>query len=447
MTTATTSTAELTAGQGLQRSLRITVPTEAVAEAYGRRLTRLSQSVKVPGFRPGKVPAKVVKERFADQLSAEVARDLVQSQLSLSLKEHNLQVAGQPRVAEEALVASESAPFSFTAEFDVYPTFTPTGFTGLKLERPTAEPDDALVQVALTKLEQQLQTFAPSTAPAKKGDRLTLTGQGYTVKNGTETPFAGGDLQNFPLTLGSGQTIPGFEEGLLGATVGQQVDLQVTFPADYHATELAGQGAVFKLTVNAVEAPEAQPLTDASVKNLGMESLEQLKDILRKSAARDLAQAAEQRLKRQLLDALDAANQFDLPQGLVDAEHSGLWRAQLQELQQKQMPVSALGDIQQAIDSLKPLAARRVKLGLVLAAIAREQKLQVTDAELQAALQAQIKAAGPKGEQVREHFRNPNNREQLAGPILEDKVTTWLYSQATITDVSTPAQELLTELQ
>lgn len=447
---------EVTTGQGLNRSISVTVPAAEVAKHMENRINAVASTAKIAGFRPGKVPAKVVKERMGDQIASDVAQSLVQQFLPKALNDNKLSIAGQPRVHSgnegEGFKAAEGQDFTFTAEFEIYPDVTAKGYTGLKLTKETAEPSDELVQSALKRLEGQMASYEPKEngAKAAMGDQLTVTGQGYTIKaDGAEEAFSGGNLKDFRIVLGSGQLIPGFEDALVGAKVGDEVDVKVTFPADYHAKELASQPAVFKLKIDDIAAPKDEPLSDDSVKQLGFDSLEALKDIMKKGAIRDLTMATEQRLKRQLLDALEEANKdFDLPQGLVNSEHQALWRAQLQELQQRRLPIEALGSsVEDAIASLKPLAERRVRLGLVMAAIAKQEKIEVTAAEIDAAVSAQIAAAGPQAEQARQYFTNPQNRQQLSGPVLEDKVTGWLIEKAEVTTKDIPATELLAELQ
>lgn len=442
--------AQLTQGEGLNRSLTVTIPAATVAEKTEARFVTLAKTVKLDGFRPGKVPVKVVKERLADQVRADVARELVQEFLPQALKQEKQNAAGQPniRTQEGAFSVPAEGDFSFTADFEVYPAFEPTGYTKLKLTKETAEADEDMVNSALKRLESQMASFKAKEGKAAMGDRVTITGQGYTAVGGKEEAFPGGNLNDFKVVLGSGQLIPGFEDGLVGSKVGDQVDLQVSFPADYHAKELAGQPAVFKLAINLIEAPEDAPLSDESVQQLGFKTLDELKDVLKRGAARDLEAATQQRLKRQLLDALDSANQFDVPQGLVNTEHAALWRAQLQELQQRRLPMEALGKSpEEAIAELKPLAVRRVKLGLILAEIAKKHELTVSAKDVDQAVQAQIAAAGPQAAQARQYFADPANRMQLNGPLLEDKVTGWLLENAEVAEKKVPATELLAEIQ
>ena len=446
----------ITQTEGLARQIDVVVPADVVSERIAKRLEAVASTVKLDGFRPGKVPMAVVKQRLGEQVGQDVAGGLIDEFLPKAIAEHKIEVAGQPHVHAghghdgHAVAAAEGEDFHFHAHVEVMPEFEPKGYDKLKITKPVAEVTDAMVDEALKRLEGQMATYEKKDGSVATGDRVTMTGQGYKKggKGKEDEAFEGGNLKDFKVVIGSGSLIPGFEEGLIDAKAGDQVDVEVTFPKEYHAPELAGAPAVFKLTIDMVEAQKDEPLTDDSAKQFGFENLEGLKDVLRKGAARDLTQATDQRVKRQLLDALDNANKFDLPQGMVAAEHQALWRAQLQELQQRGLPIEALGkSVEEVQDELKVLAERRVKLGLVLAAISKKQNLKVEAKDLDAAVEAQIAAAGPQADQARQYFANPRMRQQLAGPILEDKVTAWLLSQAEVKEEKIEAKDLLTELE
>lgn len=438
---------QLTEGEGLAKTLQITVPAAKVKQTFESRVVAVAKTAKIQGFRPGKVPASVVRQKMGEDLARDVAQELVREALPEAIKQKELNVAGQPRVHNDGPVEGfkvvDGQDFSFKAEVEVYPVVEPKGFDKLKLVRETAEPDESLIDTALSRLQTQMQTFGEKKGKAEKGDKVTFTGQGYVE----DEAFEGGNLKDFAVVIGSGQLIPGFEDGLVGVNAGNKVDVKVTFPKEYHAPKLAGKPAVFKLEINKVEAPQGDKLDDATAKKMGFESLDALKDIMRKGAVRELTQASEQRLKRQLLDALDEANKFMLPLGLVEAELKALWQAQLQELQARRQPIESLGSVEEVFAGLKPLAERRVRLGLTLAAVAKAQKIEVAQADIEKAIEDQIAAAGPQADQARAYFANPANRQQLIGPVLEDKVTAWLIAQAEVSEKKVSAQALLAELQ
>lgn len=443
------------AGKGLQRMINGTVPAAEVDARLAMGYEAAAKSVKIDGFREGMAPVSVIKSKVGDKVRAEVAQRLIQEAIAKAVKDNGLNLAGNPHVHagdshddHAEIMVTEGKDFSFHAHAEIYPTIEPKAYTGLKLTRETAEVDDSVVEMALERLQDQLATFKSKPGAAEKGDRVVMTGQGYKIDGGKEIAFDGGKLEKFPVTIGSNMLIPGFEDGLIDVKKGDQVDLDVTFPADYHAKDLAGKPAKFKLTIDDVEAPSTEALTDESVKPLGFDSLDKLKDVLRTGATRDLDTASKQRLKRMMLDALDETNKFDVPASLVQNEHAALWRAQLQELQMRKLPLEALGKpVEEAIAELQPLADRRVRLGLMMAEVARIEKIQVTGADLDKAVEEQAEMAGPQAEQVRRHFMKPENRQQLAGPVLEDKVTQFILSKSTIADKKVDAKELLNELQ
>lgn len=441
-------------GQGLQRNINVVVPAAEVDARLNMAYEAAAKSVKIDGFREGMAPVSVVKAKVADRVRAQVAQELIQAAMAKAVKDNGLNLAGNPHVhagdthEDGPISVTEGQDFKFHAHAELYPTINPTAYEGLKLVRETAEATDDVVDAALVRLSQQLKTYKVKNGAAAQGDRVTISGQGYKVEGGKETAFEGGKLQGFPIVIGSGQLIPGFEEGLIDAKAGDQLDLDVTFPADYHAKDLAGKPAKFKLTVDKVEEGTDEPIGEETAKELGFESLAKLKEMLKSGAARDLQTASQQRLKRQMLDQLDETNKFDVPASLVHNEHSALWRAQLQELQMRKLPLEALGKpVEEAIADLKPLAERRVRLGLLMAEIARVHKITVTGADLDKAVQAQVEMSGPQGEQVHRHFMKPENRQQLAGPVLEDKVTQFIMGKASIEDKAVAAKDLLDELQ
>ncbi|MCP5405424.1 MAG: trigger factor [Pseudomonadaceae bacterium] len=441
-------------GEGLQRNINVVVPAAEVDARLNLAYEAAAKTAKVDGFREGMAPVSVVKAKIADKVRAQAAQELIQAAIAKAVKDNNLNLAGNPHVhagdthEDGPIAVTEGQDFKFHAHAEVYPTIAPKAFEGLKLTRETAEATDEVVDIALARLSQQLKTFKDKDGAAATGDRVTISGQGYKVDGGKEEAFDGGKLEGFPIVIGSGQLIPGFEEGLVDAKKGDQLDVDVTFPADYHAADLAGKPAKFKLTIDKVEEGVEEPLDDAAAKQLGFEGLDKLKEVLKNGAARDLQTASQQRLKRQMLDQLDDANKFDVPGGLIQNEHAALWRAQLQELQMRKLPLEALGKpVEEAIADLQPLAERRVRLGLLMAEIARLNKITVTGADLDKAVQAQVEMSGPQGEQVQRHFMKPENRQQLAGPVLEDKVTQFILDKATIEEKKVDAKDLLDELQ
>lgn len=331
-----------------------------------------------------------------------------------------------------------------------YLAYIPKAYAGLDLVREVAEVDDMLVNMAMDRLRDTLRGFSAKDGPAAIGDRITLTGTGFVSEAGNWVAFNGGKLAAFPIVIGRGMLIPGFEHQLVGLTKGCRAYIEVTFPVDYHAQELAGKPAVFQVSVDEVESATEMPFTDESVKPLGFASLAELRAVLWTGAKRDLEAASKQRLKRQVLDRLDENNKFEAPAYLVKNEHEALWRAQLEELRLRGLPMDALGKPEkEAKADLLPLADRRVRLGLVLsqlAAAASHDGMSISEDEVDSAVEQEVHAAGPNGEKVAAHLAIPANREALRMPLLEGKVIEWILSKAHIREVKVAANELLKEL-
>ena len=300
----------------------------------------------------------------------------------------------------------------------------------------------------MSDLQKRMQSFEEKDGVAANADRVTVTGQGYSIEGAEETPFEGGNLTDFPIVLGSGSLIPGFEEQLIGKKAGDKVDVKVEFPADYHAAELAGKKSVFKLELNKVEAPAEQELNDEFAKQLGQESLESLKGIIKQGIQKDLDGAIKQRVKRRLFDHLDAENKFDIPESLVEREVAGLVQSQVQELSKQGMTPDQAGmNFDKIKEEMKGLGERRVKLGLLLAEIAKIQKIIITEDDLKQAVLEQIANAGTQADAAKKYFNEPQNRQQLAGPLLEEKVTTKLLADANIEEKEIEPKELMKEFE
>lgn len=331
-----------------------------------------------------------------------------------------------------------------------YMAHQPRGYLGMKLVRDVAYVDEEILSTAVQRLSEKLRTYVPKNGSTVPGDKITITGNGFVAEDGGWVAFEGGKLEKFSVVIGSDVLIPGFEEQLTGLAAGQRKILELAFPDDYHATELAGREVIFKVSVDSVEEGRDFPLTDESVKSIGFDDLHELLSVLKRSAEADLELSSRQRLKRRMLDQLDEANKFTAPQDLVENELEALWRAQLQELRMRQLPLEALGKSpEQAREDLRPLAARRVRLGIVmtkLAAAAAQDGVMVSDDDVDNAVREKIAAAGENEAQVAAHYAIEANKESLRGPLLEDKVTEWILSKATIEDNVVPGIEMLKEL-
>lgn len=430
----------------LGRLVQVKIPADEVSKKISERLESLSKSVKIEGFRQGKVPVGIVKSRFGNAVADDVANDLIRTVLPSVLEKNKLAPAGQPHVHPVGGVV-DGQSFEFHAHFDVYPEFEPKGYTGLKLVREQATADDALLDGTLEKLAERFKTYTPLIGgeAAKKGDKITVTGQGYVTKDGAEEAFSGGNLKQFDIEIGSGSLVPGFEDQLIGKKVGETVNVKITFPKDYPAAALAAQAARFELVVDALDRPNPVKVDDAMAVQAGFENLAKLRARMAEDAQADLTQASEQRLKRSLFDKLTESNIFAVPEGIVESELRGLWQSHVNDLRQRNITPEMAGKIEETRAEFRKVAERRVRLGLLLAEIAKREKLNVGEEDIQKAIEEQAVKYG-NAERVRAFYQSPQNRAQLFGPVLEEKVVQFIFSKSTIADKKIDAKELLSEL-
>ena len=430
----------------LSRKMNITVPASDIAQMAEARLAEVAKTIKMDGFRPGKVPLHVVKKQHGQAVLNEITERVITESLSKAFTDEKIQPAGQPTMDGGATLPEEGKDYSFAVSFDVYPEIEPADFTKIKLTKTIAEPTDALVEELLGRLKSARQDFAAKKGAAKKGDRVVMNAEGYL--KGEEKPFDNSQLKDFKLVLGSGQLIPGFETGLEGVKAGESRDVEVTFPKEYHAKNLAGQPATFKCEVTAVEAPKDAEVNDEFAKNFGAESVEDLMNKIREQIGTDLKNAAEQKLKRELFDALDAANKFNLPESIIEQEFQSVWNAQKQDLERQGLTLDAMGKPEAELqEEYRELARRRVALGLLLAEIGKREDVKIEKADIDAEI-ATISAQNPGMEQaVQQYYADPNNQQQIIGPLFEKKVTTLILEKAKVTEKTVDPSELLKEIQ
>ena len=431
----------------LGREITVTIPKDVVEQKFNAKCEEVAKTIKMDGFRPGKVPADIVKKQYGEKVFHELEGELINEGMAQAIDENSLTIAGTTGIDHDH--KHEVADFTFTAKVDLFPQFEPKGLDKIKLTRETAEPSDEMMDEAMADLQKRLQSFAEKDGAAEKGDRVTVTGQGYVKDGKEETAFEGGNLADFPIELGSGSLIPGFEEQLEGAKVGDKKDVNVKFPDEYHSAELAGKDSVFKLEITKIEGSVQEELNDEFAQKLGQESLEELKNAVKGGMTKDLEAATTQRLKRTLFDHLDSKNSFDIPESLVEREIQSLLQGQINELARQGLTPDQVGmSFDKMKEDMKELGERRVKLGLLLAEIAKVKEVKITEEDIRKAVLDQVERAGPQqAEQVRNYFADPKNRQQLAGPLLEEKVTELLLADAAVEEKAVDAKELMKEFQ
>jgi trigger factor len=439
-----------TAAAGLKREYRVVVPATDLEAKVNARLDDLKGRVQLRGFRPGKVPVAHLKRLYGKSAMAEVIEAAVREANSKIVTDRGLKLATEPKVvlpaeegAVEGIIAGKS-DLAYTVEMEIVPPITLADFKTIKLERLTAPVEDAEIDPALQAIAEQNRPFSDGgEAPAKKGDRVTVSFQG-TIDG---TPFEGGAADDVALMLGSGEFIPGFEDQLEGIKAGESRTVNTKFPDNYRVATLAGKDAVFAVTAKKVETPGSVTLDDEFAKTLGLESLGKLRDALRERIEREHAAASRQKIKRALLDQLDTKHKFDPPPTLVEEEFNNVWSTIENDLKQQGRTFTDEGTTEEkARQEYRTIAERRVRLGLVLAEIGEKNNIKVTDDQLTQAIVAQARMMPGQEQGVWEYYRNnPAALAAVRAPLFEDKVIDFLFELANVTEKQVSREELFKE--
>jgi trigger factor len=431
-----------TASEGLKRAYKVVVTADAIEENIQKKLTTIGGEAKLPGFRPGKIPKKVLRARFGKSILGEVLQETVDETLRQTLEENKIRPALQPKV--EVSDFDEGKDLEYTMEVELLPEIEPADFSKFELERLVAEIDDSEIDRAIESIADQQKSFtAEDGAVADDGDAVLVDFEGSIDGE----LFDGGAGKDSQIQLGSGQFVPGFEEQLIGAKGGEDREVKVTFPADYPYEKLREKEAVFQVTVKEVRKPSLPKIDDDLAKGMGLEGLGQLKERVGEQLAEEYGQVSRQRLKRELLDKLDEAHEFELPPTLVENEFEGIWKQIETDREAGKLDPD---DAEKSEDDLKAdyqkIAERRVRLGLLLSAVGEANKVTVGQEELNRAMAKQAQQfPGQEQEVFKFYQENPQAAMQLQAPLFEDKVVDYVLELAHISERKVPKDELLAD--
>ncbi|WP_426050787.1 trigger factor [Brevundimonas sp. SL161] len=433
--------------EGLSRIITVTVPVAELNAKLDAKLAEMAPKMKLKGFRPGKVPASHVKKTFGRDMMGEIVNDAINESSQAALEEIKVRPAAPADMkltSDMDKVLAGSDDLAFEMALEVMPDFTPVDPQTLKLDRPVYEASDEDLDEALKELAGQAKSYEDKkgkTVKAADGDQVTIDYLGKL----DGVAFDGGTAEDADLVIGSNRFIPGFEEQLKGAKVGDEKTIEVTFPADYQAANLAGKLATFDIKVKAIKAEIEATVDEEFAKRIGLESLDKLKDLLRQNLNQQYAGAARYKLKRALLDQLDTAHSFELPPKMVEAEFDGIWQQVEADKAAGNLPEEdAKKSDKKLREEYHKIAERRVRLGLVLAEIGRANNVGVTDQELNNAIMAEARNYRGQERQVLDFYRqNPNAAAQMRAPIYEEKVVDLIFDQAKVTDTPITKEELL----
>lgn len=433
--------------EGLSRVIAVTIPATELNAKLDAKAAEVAPQMRLKGFRPGKVPVSHVRKTYGRDLMGEIVNEALNESSQKALDEAKVRPAAPAEMkltSDMDKVVAGQEDLAYEMALEIMPDFKPVDPKSLKLTRPVYEASDADLDEALKELAGQAKTFEDKGGKAPKaaeGDQLTID---FLGKIDGE-PFQGGAAEDADLVIGSNRFIPGFEEQLKGAKVGDEKTLEITFPEDYQAAHLAGKAATFDVTVKALKAPKDSEINDEFATRLGLESLDKLKELLRDNLNQQYKGAARFKLKRALLDVLDEKHSFDLPPKMVEAEFDGIWKQVEADKEAGRLPESDAKKSEKKLkDEYRKIAERRVRLGLVLAEIGRENNVVVTDQELNNAVMAEARNYPGQEQAVLNFYRqNPNAAAGLRAPIYEEKVCDLIFDQAEVKDEPISKDDLL----
>lgn len=439
-----------TLNNGLKRQIKVTVPAKDMEARLMERLSSAKDKVRINGFRPGKVPMQHLRKMYGKSFMAEVVNEILSDSSRSILDERGEKPAMQPEVTmtedekEAEKILAGNADFEFSLDYEVLPPIEEKDLSSLKISRLVYDVPEEEVTEQVERVADSARSYEPKKGKAANGDRVTFD---YLGKIDGEA-FEGGAAEDSDLVLGSNQFIPGFEEQLVGVKEGDETTITVTFPEQYPAAHLAGKEAKFDIKVKAIAAPGKLEINDDVAKQLGLESADKLREIVRGQIESQFGAVTRQKAKRQLLDALDEAYKFEAPSKLVEAEFNNIWAQVNADLAQAGRTFEDEETTEtEARAEYQRLAERRVRLGLVLADIGEKASVQVSDDELQRALFEQIRRVPQsQQQQVYDFYReNPQALANIRAPLFEEKVVDHLLGVVSVDDKKVSKEELLAD--
>jgi trigger factor len=435
------------ANEGLKRAFSVVVPATDITAEREKRLAQLGKELRLPGFRPGKIPPRVVQQRYGQSVMGEVLENSVNDATQRVVSDRGLRPAQQPKI--ELVNFADGTDLEFKVEMEVMPEVPMPDFAGIELERLKAEPGDEQMDKALSAIAQRNRKLEDITEerPAEAGEIAVCDFVGRMVTDGEPgEPFPGGSANDMPIEVAGEGFIPGFTEQLVGIRAGETRQVDVTFPAEYAAQELAGKAARFEVTCKALKRPVLPEIDDAMATSLGFVNAEKLRDTVRETLQREYDSMARMRIKRALLDRLSERADFPVPQGMVDAEFNQIWQRVEADMKAGKLDEDDKNKDEDTLrGEYRAIAERRIRLGLLLSEIGRTNNIAVSGEELARAMRQEAARYPGQEQQVMEFFRKtPQAAENLRSPIFEEKVVDFMLELAKVTERSVAPEELAT---
>lgn len=434
-----TSTPETPVAQinPLERRLDVSISIEAIDKDVEQRLKKMSRTVKMPGFRPGKVPMKLVAQQYGYQARSEAIGAAVETTFGEVVREQKLRVAGYPQF-EAATTAPEAGKMAFSAVFEVYPEIVLNDVSSSEIEKVALNVGDAEIDQTLEVLRKQRTTYEEVTRPAAEGDRAIID---FTGRRNGEI-FQGGEAKDFAMLCGGGQMLPDFEKAVLGMSAGETKTFDLTFPEDYHAKDLSGQAVQFELTLKRVEGPVLPPVDAEFAKMLGITDgdLTKMREEVKENLEREVKKRLRARVKTQALDTLIKTHPFDVPQTLVTAESGQMARAAIQDLVSRGMSTQ---NIPVQPSWFTEQATRRVKLGLIVSELVKEKDLYAKPEQIRTVIEEFAETYEDPSEVVRWYYSQPQRMAEAEALVVENNVVEWVLAHAKVTEKPVSFNELM----
>lgn len=426
---------------GLNHELEVTVKADDISKRVDARLEEVSKTIKLPGFRPGKVPMNLMKQKYGKAVMGEVLESAVNESSVEAMKKENVMPAIQPKIEVKSF--DEGKDLIFTMAIEVLPKIEVKDYKNFKLTKQIAKSDEKAIDEALERIASMRKTSKPieGKRAAKKGDIVVIDFDGRTADDDVKQP--GMAAEGHQLELGSGQFIPGFEDQLIGKKAGDKVEVKVEFPEDYGAAELAGRGAIFDVEIHEIRESVEAEINDEFAQSLGMEDVKALRKAVEDQTNQEFDNHSRLKLKKDLLDQLDESYDFDIPAGMKEMELKNIMQQVKMDNQQRGIDADPT-DEEKA--ELEEIADRRVRLGLVLSEIGKENNITVADAELQKAVITEAQKYPGQEKEVFDYFaKNRDALESLRAPIYEDKVVDFILELAEVKEKEVTAEELVAD--
>ena len=424
----------------LERRIDLSIAIADVEKEMEQRLKRMGKNIKMPGFRPGKVPFSIIKQQHGDQARHEVLSEELDRVFGETVTTQKMRVAGYPRI--EPKTSESTTHLEFHAIFEVYPDFAPADMSTAEVERPVLEVTAAEVDKTVDILRQQRVSYEDTDRTAAKGDRVVIDFLGK--KDGE--PFQGGQASDYPFVLGQGQMLPDFESAVEGAKSGESKTFDLTFPADYFAKDLAGQTVQFEITVKQVQAPKLPEVDGEFAKGMGIADgdVAKMRAEIEANLKREVKRRIEGKVKDQVMEALIKANQIAVPNALVEMEIQRLMQAARQDMEQRGMKVK---DMPIQPEWFADQAKRRVTLGLILAELVKTEKLQAKPEQVRAMVEETAQSYEQPEEVIRWYYAQPQRLGEVEGVAIENNVVEWVLGKAKVTDKAAVFDELMGQNQ